>query len=216
MPEPHLRLFWPHVVGNQHGGEGVPEVVEADVWEPTSLEQLAESFADVIRTDQLTHRVDAYEIEVLCRVSAFEEPSVLLLLFLMAEEDFLHGGQKRERAFGGIGLHLIREDDRGFPVFLDFADLAVDEEAFIIEVHVIPRKSQDLAPAQTVVCPEHDGNVEAFALCEFEQRFQLIGCVVARRFLFAFRSLHAIEGVAVEDVLLDRPLARAVQEVVIL
>lgn len=77
----------------------MPEVVKADVRKPASLEQFAEGLTDVIRTDQLSHRVDAYEVEVLGRVSAFEEPSVLFLLFLMAAENFLHGGQKRERAF---------------------------------------------------------------------------------------------------------------------
>ena len=83
-----------HAVLNRHGGEGVAEVVEADLLAPRSLQYLLEFAVYRVGISRLTFLDGRWEHPLAGGV------------FLVLRKDIQHIGRKNERAYRGLRLGL--------------------------------------------------------------------------------------------------------------
>ena len=65
MPHPHLHLLHARLMGDQHGGAGVPQVMESDTRQTVLFEHFRKALADIVRSDEVSEWIDADHIEVL-------------------------------------------------------------------------------------------------------------------------------------------------------
>ena len=92
---------------------------------------------------------------------------------------------------------------------------AADVDFLAFKVDVIPREPKGFASSEAIEGGKDDGDINALVLGESEERLQFLGRVKLAHELLRLRSLHAIHGVDIKNLLPDRILKGGMEQIVV-
>ena len=108
------------VLVDEDAGEGMPQVVEADVPHTVLFKHLREAERDISRCQKVAQLVRAYIIVVCAVVTALEHTAVELLLRLLFDQHFINRcGDRQASAAAGV-LHFLNRFENFLAVNLNF------------------------------------------------------------------------------------------------
>ena len=191
------------------------EVMEADLPQAVFLDDPGEMLGDVVRAEQAPHLIDADVVEVVLAVRAAEQTAVRLLPLLLPPEQVFDRRQERQSADTGFGFEHVLALQDALAALRQLDDLVTDGDGLVLEVNRVPLESQHLAAPQAVVGGDADRGFQRVALDDAEQSEHFLPRIMRRLIAVLARLIHAVGGIAVDDVLLHRVLERPVQHGVV-
>ena len=191
------------------------EVVESNLPQAVLLDDPGEMLGDVVRAQKPPHLIDADVVEVVRAVGAAEETAVRFLPLFLPPEQVFDRGQERQGADAGLGLEHVLALQDALAALRQLDDLVTDGDGLTLEVDRVPLEPQHLAAPQAVVGGDADRRFQRVALDHAEQPEHFLLRIVRRLIAVLARLVHAVGGIAVDDVLLHRVLERPVQHGVV-
>ena len=203
------------ILVDENAGEGVSQVVEADVPHTVLFKHLREPERDISRCQEVAQLVRAYIIVVCAVVTALEHTAVEVLLRLLFDQHFIdRRGDRQASAAAGV-LHFLNRFENFLAVNLDFYHFGVEQNLALLHVNARPSHAERLTPSQSHAPREDDCRVDGFRSCETEQCQQFFFReVLSEEFVF-LGAFHAVKGIGREDFFLVSLLERAAHDRVI-
>ena len=85
MAKPDLNLFHGDPVAQEKAGAGMPEIMEANFFEPVFLDKPAEMLCHIIWAEKPAALIHADVLEVISAIGLSEQPSIHLLFLLFCQ-----------------------------------------------------------------------------------------------------------------------------------
>ena len=123
------------VLIDKDAGEGMSQVVKADVPHAVLVKHLREEERDISRCQEVARLVRAYIIVVCAVVTALEHTAVAVLLCLLFDRHFINRrGDRQASATAGV-LHFLNRFGDFLAVNLDFNNLGVEQNLALLHVN---------------------------------------------------------------------------------
>ena len=204
-----------HILIDEDAGEGVAQIVEANLTQTVLPDKVGEPLRDPIRAYQPAELINADIIVVFAVVAALEHTAVQVLLFPLLAQHFIHRVRQRQRAAAGFVFHFLHGFDDDLAVFLVLNDLGIKQYGFLFPVYSRPPCAQRFTAAQPQAARQHDRRVDNIPADEPEQGDQFFFGIVFTRELVFLRAVDAVKGIRVNQSVLESPFEGAVQDGVI-
>ena len=118
VAKPDLNLFHGDPVAQEKAGAGMPEIMEANFFEPVFLDKPAEMLCHIIWAEKPAALIHADVLEVISAIGLSEQPSIHLLFLLFCQYQLLHRGDEGQRPKAGFGFQHIFANRDEFPTSL--------------------------------------------------------------------------------------------------
>ena len=204
-----------HILIDEDAGEGVAQIVEPNFAQTVLPDKVGEPLRDTIRAYQPAELIDADIIVVFAVVTAIEHSAIQVLLFPFLAQHFIHRVRQRQRAAAGFVFHFLHGFNDDLAVFLILNDFGVEQYVFLFPVNPRPPCAQCFAAAQPQAARQHNRRVDNIPADKPEHGDKFfLGIVFAGELIF-LRAVDAVEGIGINESILESPFESAVQDGVI-